>query len=244
MDVKSVDYRNYGIFPTLSKNGLISHSEATGSDEDSGIWIETSENVVLQHSVVTGNVNGIEVSNSDDILITHNEAYNNTVGAAILLLPDIFDDRPGAKRIDVRNNWFHDNNKPNTARPGSVLSFIPAGIGVLYIGVDDSLIADNLLENNDFGGIGIVDYCLVVAGTPFDCTLDPDISPEFLADQSATNNVVQSNVLLNNGTNPGDTPFAFAAADLTLISLEPSNCYEDNFFTSFYSILGLLPECP
>jgi parallel beta-helix repeat protein len=243
VDVKSVDNHNYGIFPTLSKNGLISHSEATGSDEDSGIWIETSENVVLQHSVVSGNVNGIEVSNSDDILITHNEAYNNTVGAAILLLPDIFDDRPGAKRIDVRNNWFHDNNKPNTARPGSVLSYIPAGIGVLYIGVDDSLIADNLLENNDFGGIGIVDYCLVVAGTPFDCALDPDISPEFLADQSAKNNVVQSNVLLNNGTDPGETPFAFAAADLTLISLELSNCYEDNVFTSFFSLLGFLPEC-
>jgi parallel beta-helix repeat protein len=126
IDVESIDNLNYGIFPTLSKNGLISHSKAIGSSLDSGIWVETSENVTVQHSFVSGNVNGLEVSNSDDILLAHNEATGNTVGAAILLLPDIFDDRPGAKRIDLRNNWIHNNNKENTARPGSILSFVPA----------------------------------------------------------------------------------------------------------------------
>ena len=74
IDVESVDNRNYGIFPTLSKNGLITHSRATGSDTDSGIWVETSENVLVTHNFVAENVNGIEVSNSDDILLAHNEA--------------------------------------------------------------------------------------------------------------------------------------------------------------------------
>ena len=72
-------------------------------------------------------MNGFEVSNSDDILRPHNESRNNSVGAAILLLPDIFDDRPGAKRIDLVDNWFHDNNEPNDARPGSILSVVPSG---------------------------------------------------------------------------------------------------------------------
>ena len=152
IDVHSVDNRNYGIFPTLSKNGLISHSSAVGSDHDSGIWVETSENVDVVHNRVEGNVNGFEVSNSDDILLAHNVATNNTVGAAILLLPDIFDDRPGAKRIDLRDNHIHNNNKPNTARPGSILSFVPSGTGVLYLGVDDSIVANNLIENHDFTG--------------------------------------------------------------------------------------------
>ena len=53
-----------------------------------------------------------------------------------------------AKRIDLRDNYIHDNNKPNTARPGSILSFIPPGLGILYLGVDDSLVAGNRVENN------------------------------------------------------------------------------------------------
>lgn len=247
IDVESIDNRNYGIFPTLSKNGLISHSKAIGSSLDSGIWVETSENVTVQHSLVTGNVNGLEVSNSDDILLVHNEAAGNTVGAAILLLPDIFDDRPGAKRIDMRNNWIHDNNKENTARPGSILSFVPSGTGILYLGVDDSTIANNRIENNSFSGVAIADYCLAVLNTPFDCFTgsDPTITPEFLADQSATRNTVINNELDNNGTNPDPAhPFAFAASDLTLLSFEDSNCYAGNRFATFFSIIGALPTCP
>ena len=247
IDVESIDNRNYGIFPTLSKNGLISHSKALGSDLDSGIWIETSENVTLRNSYVAGNVNGIEVSNSDDILIAHNEATDNTVGAAILLLPDIFDDRPGANRIDLRDNWIHGNNKPNTARPGSILSFVPSGTGVLYLGVDRSTIANNRVANNDFTGIAIADYCLTVSGTPYDCSIDPDISLEFLADQAANANVVIDNVLENNGTNVDPSnPFKDAAADLTLLSLGLGDfsCYAGNVFGSYFSTLGILPPCP
>ena len=264
INVESVDNRNYGIFPTLSKNGLITHSRATGSDTDSGIWVETSERVVVTHNFAADNVNGFEVSNSDDILLAHNESTNNTIGAAILLLPDIFDDRAGAKRIDMRDNYIHDNNKDNTARPGSILSFIPGGIGVLYVGVDDSLISGNLIENNDFVGTAIVDYCLPFIGTPFDCSVDPSITPEFLADQAAENNRVVGNVLVENGTNPSPdpdnpNPFAPFAADLTLLTVPPpmpplhGNCYEDNEFETYFSffdtfILGNpnpdLPMCP
>ncbi|MBT8137970.1 MAG: right-handed parallel beta-helix repeat-containing protein [Gammaproteobacteria bacterium] len=245
--VESINNRNYGIFPTLSKNGLISHSKAVGSDLDSGIWVETSENVVVRNSEVSGNVNGLEVSNSDDITLAYNESHDNTVGAAILLLPDIFDDRPGANRIELRGNHIHSNNKPNTARPGSILSFVPSGTGVLYLGVDNSTITNNLIENNDFVGVAIADYCLTVTATPFDCFagMDSSITPEFLADQSATNNMVIDNVVLNNGTNvdPGN-PFGFAAADLSLLSVDPSNCYSGNVFQTAFSILGVLPPCP
>jgi parallel beta-helix repeat protein len=246
VDVSSVDNKNYGIFPTLSRNGLVTHSYATGAN-DSGIWVETSENVRVSHNLVEGNVNGFEVSNSDDILLVHNEARKNTVGMAILLLPDIFDDRPGAKRIDTKDNWIHDNNKDNTARPGSILSSVPKGLGILHLGVDDSLISGNLIENNDFGGIGVVDYCLAVGGSDFDCFTgnDPTITPGFLADQSARNNRVVDNVLVGNGTKAvGD--LAFLAADLTLFVSQDNetNCYEDNLFTKMVSSLGFLPACP
>ncbi len=246
IDVESVDNRNYGIFPTLSKNGLITHSKASGSDLDSGIWVETSENVVVTHNLVEGNVNGFEVSNSDDVLLAHNEARNNSLGIANLLLPDIFDDRAGAKRIDVRDNYIHDNNKENTARPGSILSEVPKGIGILYLGVDDSLISQNRVENNEFSGIAIVDYCLGVATSPdFNCMADSTITPEFLADQAATNNRVEGNALVNNATNPPGGILGTFAADLTLLVLQPNgNCYENNIFDTFKSFAGLIPEPP
>jgi parallel beta-helix repeat protein len=257
--VNSVDNHNYGIFPTLSKNGLISHSTAIGSDHDSGIWVETSENVSVLYSHVEGNVNGIEVSNSDDILLAHNTSTGNTVGAAILLLPDIFDDRPGAKRIDMRDNVIIDNNKDNSARPGSVLSFIPKGIGILYAGVDDSLIEGNLIQDNDFVGVAIADYCAMLQGTDFDCQSDPNMSLEYLLDQAAENNHVIENTFINNGTAPGspeENPFYFAASDMALLTFfqpfpnpEPfppyhGNCYEGNDYTTFFSLFLGAPGVP
>ena len=206
IDVASINNRNYGIFPTLSKNGLILNSRAIGSDLDSGIWVETSENVLVANNLAEGNVNGFEVSNSEHILLLNNESRNNTIGASILLLPDIFDDRPGSRDINLVGNWIHDNNKANTARPGSILSFVPSGTGVIYLAVDDSVIQQNRIENNKFTGVALVDYCLAVTGTPYDCTLDPTITPEFLADQDARNNQVLSNTLVNNGTSAGPTP--------------------------------------
>jgi parallel beta-helix repeat protein len=252
INVHSVDNRNYGIFPTLSRNGLISHSSAIGSDRDSGIWVETSEDVDVLYNHVEGNVNGFEVSNSDDILLAHNTATGNTVGAAILLLPDIFDDRPGAKRIDLLHNHFYANNKENTARPGSILSFVPSGTGVLYLGVDESTISGNLIEDNDYAGIAIADYCVVTSLTPFPCGVDPDTqNPLFLADQAAENNTVIGNTVINNGGNPPPPPLGGFAADLVLLTLPPppppdhGNCYENNVFDTFISLFtGTPPPCP
>jgi len=242
VDVESVDNADYGIFPTLSKNGIVTHSRATGS-HDSGIWVETSENVLVSYNLVEGNVNGFEVSNSDDILLAHNVARHNTVGMAILLLPDIFDDRAGAKRIDMRDNHIHDNNEPNTARPGSILAEVPSGTGILHLGVDDSEIARNRIENNGFSGIAIADYCIAVSLSPFTCAVDPTITDEFLADEGAENNRVVGNILVNNGTNASG-PLFFLAADLTLLS--PShrgNCFEDNVYTTVFPPGLVLPSC-
>jgi parallel beta-helix repeat protein len=265
IDVESINNRNYGIFPTLSRNGLVTHSYATGSDLDSGIWVQSSENTLVTHNLAENNVVGFEISNSDDVLVAHNVTRQNTLGMGILLLPGgEFDERQGANRIDLRDNLIVDNNRENTARPGSALSNVPPGIGVLYQGVDNSLIANNHIENNTFSGIAIVDYCLSVAGTAQQCCESPEqedcdqntLKPGFLPDQTAENNRVESNELINNGTDPVDHPFAFSAADLTLITFpdDHGNCYEDNspsatFFSFWEFFFGnpppwSPPSCP
>lgn len=256
IDVHSDNNPNYGIFPTLSSNGLIAHSRANGAN-DSGIWVETSENVLVSRNVVADNTNGFEVSNSDDIELTHNVARDNTVGFAILLLPDIFDNRAGAKRINMRDNQVLDNNRPNSAREGSILATVPAGTGILHLGVDESEITDNVVSGNKFTGIAIADYCVAVSGGGFACDKDPTITLEFLADQSAHSNKVAGNFAKGNGYDPGpieENPFAFAASDLTLLTLpqypgdDPvhGNCYENNEYDTFFSLIGLgdPPGCP
>lgn len=245
IDVESIDNKNYGIFPTLSRNGLITHSRAVGAD-DSGIWVETSENVQVTYNTVEGNVNGFELSNSDDVLFAHNEVFGNTVGFAVLLLPDIFDDRAGAKRITVRNNRIYNNNKPNTARPGSILASVPPGTGILHLGPDDSLIEGNWIANHDFFGVVIADYCLAVLGTPFSCELDSSVTFEFVKDQNSANNRVVRNEFENNGTDPIDHPFDFAAADISVVTFgDWGNCFEDNVFGTSFTFFGFgdLPAC-
>jgi parallel beta-helix repeat protein len=245
VDVHSVGNKNYGIFPVSSRNGLITRSSAVGAD-DSGIWVETSENVSVTHNRVEGNVNGFEVSNSDDVLLAHNLARGNTIGMAILFLPDIFDVRQDTRRITIRDNRIEANNKPNTATPGSILSGVSPGFGILHVGADDSRIEGNVIEDNDFSGVAIVDYCLANQGGPFDCSVDPEVTPEFVADSEASNNQVVDNLLTNNGTNPNPAdPFSFTASDLGLLTAgDHGNCYAGNIFATFFSTLGVLPPCP
>jgi len=243
VDVESVDNRNYGIFPTLSKNGSIEQSHATGSG-DTGVWVETSQNVRVTDTLVEGNLVGFEVSNSDDIQLAHNESRHNSLGMGIFLLPGLFAERPGAKRITVELNSIHDNNRPNDGPPGTLLAALPNGTGILQIGVDDSLITRNRIENNGLVGVALVDVCVGFAGTDFDCGVNPAVTPAFLADQDATGNRIVANDLVNNGTNPGTQPFAFAASDLALLSFGAGNCYAHNIFTSTFSIAGALPSCP
>ncbi len=246
VDVHSVGNKNYGIFPVSSRNGVITRSSATGAN-DTGIWVETSEDVQVTHNLVEGNVNGFEISNSEDVLVADNEVRGNTVGIGSFFLPDIFAVRGTARRITIRDNWVHDNNRPNTAREGAILSTVPPGTGIVVLGVDDSEISGNLVEDNDFVGIAIADYCAVVQGGPFDCSVDPDVTshPGFVALSEATGNRVEDDVLRRNGTNPEPSPFAFAASDLALLTAgDHGNCFAGNVYETFFSLIGVLPACP
>jgi hypothetical protein len=193
-------------------------------------------------------------------MMIDNEMRNNTIGAAILFLPDIFNNRGSATHNDLINNWIHDNNRPNGARPGSILGFFPTGQGILFAGVDDSLISGNLVENNGFVGIAIADYCGALSQTPFRCPDGPDddFPLGFLLAQAAENNTVVGNFLANNAYNPDPDPdnnpngFAFAAADLSLLTVPPpmppyhNNCFEGNEpdDASFFSLFEFLTEQP
>ena len=244
VDVETVGNKNYGIFPTLSSNGIITHSRASGTN-DSGIWIETSNNVRVTHNVVEDNVNGFEISNSSNITLAHNISRGNAVGLASLYLPDLTDEHDSAAGYIVRDNWFLDNNRPNTARPGSMLSSVPSGTGILHVGADGARFLRNRIEGNDFVGLSIADYCLLVNDTPYNCASDDSVTDVFLASNEANDNQVRDNIIVDNGTNPNPAhPFAAFAADVALLtSAAQDNCFSGNSIETEISLLGELPAC-
>ena len=233
-DIWARNNRNYGIFPALSKNGVITRSRASGAD-DSGIWVETSDNIQVTHSLMEDNVNGFEISNSDDIYAAYNEMRNNTVGAAVFVLQDhLFAIRPDGNRYTLKRNWIHDNNRRNTAT-GGILATMTPGTGILALAMDESRFVENRIENNDAFGLVLADSCVVLKGTDYDCETSP--VPEGFAgelgSQIIEDNRVLRNVFVNNGSKPlTEGPYKGLEGDIVFGSAATaqSNCFAGNIY--------------
>jgi len=225
---ESIDNLENGIWPTLSANGLVKRNVAYGS-EDSALWVEASENVRVLNNEFHHSPTGLEITVSKNIVAKKNHIHHNTTGIGLYhpsaaSLPPLGDDG----HWDIVSNYVHDNNEPNDAPPGSMSADLPAGGGILVLGVDNVNIQKNRVENNSFYGITVVDYCLAVAGSKFDCSSNP---PQ--VESAPDDNTYVSNVLKNNGTAP--IPFGGLetfAADITYLMLETghANCFANNTY--------------
>lgn len=243
---ESVNNLENGIQPMLSANGLVKLNVSYGSD-DSALWVEGSENVRVLKNITHSSPTGIEVTVSNDLIIKKNESYNNSIGMG-LYHPSSASIPPLAGPMvnwKIQDNWVHDNNRANSAPPGSMAAGIPPGGGILLLGVDQTVIQKNLVENNDFYGVAIVDYCLAQGGTPFNCTDNPpDVEP------IPQGNRVLRNTFTNNGTAPDPThPLASFAADMVYIILPggplTGNCFDRNTYDTYGALQGFFPPpCP
>lgn len=202
-----------GIFPVLSTNGLVKRNVSYGS-QDSALWVEASQNIRVVDNDLSGSPTGFEITISSDITAERNHIHHNTVGVGLYgpntaglpedQWPSYWDDG----RWHIHSNYVHDNNAENTAE-GGMPSALPLGVGILALGVHDMDIRWNYVANNDFFGIGLVNYCLAVSPTPFNCHDDPPP-----ADPKPADNLVARNMLVNNHTAPPPGLFASFASDL------------------------------
>ena len=227
----SVNNLNNGIYPTLSANGLVRNNESYGS-LDTAMWVAGSENVRVIGNVLHSSVIGFEITVSNNVEVTQNDIYQNTVGVGLF--------HPGGagnpplpvmKNWNVQQNRIYDNNRVNNAPPGSFQAELPSGVGVLMLGVSDNVISKNTVSGNDFLGIGILGWCTANAatGSPRRCA-DVVLGP-----LSANNNLVSLNKFSDNATNPpAGNPLSEAAADIVYLQgppFEPAgvgNCFEKN----------------
>jgi parallel beta-helix repeat protein len=236
---ESIDNLENGIWPTLSANGLVKKNVAYGS-LDSGLWVEASENVRVIENDLHHNPTGLEITVSKEVTAERNDVHDNTVGIGLYHpaqagLPP-FDPPSDNGFWHIIDNHVHNNNSPNTA-PGGSVAELPPGGGILVLGVDNVDIQGNRIENNNFFGIAMINYCLAVEGTDFDCRLNP---PDF-RDTSPDNNKFISNTLVNNGTDAPPGPFQSIAADIAAVGGR-NNCASDNTATTV-TLLPPLGPC-
>ena len=227
---ESINNLENGIWPTLSANGLVKNNVAYGS-QDSALWVEASENVRVLNNDLHSSPTGLEITVSNEITVESNEVHDNTIGIGLYHpatagLPPL---QPLEKNgyWHIVDNYVHDNNAPNTAAEGSETSQLPYGGGILLLGVDHVDLQNNRVENNDFFGIGMIDYCLAVLGTDFDCAINP---PE-VADTVPDYDQVIGNNLANNHGAPPPGPFEGDAADLLKITIPgtgTTDCFSNN----------------
>ncbi len=195
-----VDTGVYGIFPQLGKNGIVSHNILSGI-EDAAIYVGMSDNVDVVYNQVFESVAGIEIENSRTALVEGNHVYDNTGGILAFVTPGLPIKTCGD--VIIRNNFVLNNNHENFAIPGSIVSNVPAGTGMLIMACDDVVIERNIITGNDSVGIILTDFSLAT-NIPNDPESEPHPNRPKLLD----------NVMRNNGNAPAPVVRAFLAAQL------------------------------
>lgn len=169
-DVKGITFRNlqagwpgkpsakngsYAIYPVQCEDVLIEKCEAYGAS-DAGIYVGQSKSIVVKNNKAYHNVAGIEIENSLNAEVSHNEATGNTGGILVFDLPDLVLKKGG--NVSVFRNNVHHNNYPNFAPKGNIVAKVPQGTGVLLLAATDVEIFDNTITNNQSIGAGVISY--------------------------------------------------------------------------------------
>ncbi len=160
----SVENGAYGIYPVQTTNVLIEDSVAIGAS-DAGIYVGQSNNVVVRNNRAEFNVAGIEIENTIGADVYGNLATNNTGGILVFNLPGLSQIGEGTRIYD---NEVVANNTENFSQPGSVVSVVPAGSGVILLANDQVEVFGNTLTDNRSSNV------VIAAGGTVDITGEDD----------------------------------------------------------------------
>ena len=137
-----------------TENLLVEDTVAIGAS-DAGIYVGQSKNIVVRNNIARDNVAGIEIENSTDADVYGNLAENNTGGILVFNMPDI---PLKGSRTRVYNNDVRTNNLKNFAAPGTAVSGVPTGTGVIVNSNDEVEIFENRISGNATANIILSSY--------------------------------------------------------------------------------------
>ncbi len=209
------------------------------------------ENVRVLNNNLYNSPTGLEITVSKEITVQKNDVHDNTVGIGLYhaAAAGLGPETPGLPAYADNGPWHiisnnvHDNNAPNIGE-GSLVKLLPPGGGILLVGVDKVDLQKNTIENNDFYGVAIVDYCLSRRRIAHCRRRLPDTVPD--------DNQVIKNKLANNHGAPPEGPFQTLAADILEVVIPgtgTNNCFSKNVITNTSPLEAvtipdpLAPEC-
>lgn len=143
----------YSVYPTLSSYVVVEFCEVEGAS-DAGLYVGSVEHGTVRHNRVHGNVAGIEVENSEDVVVYDNEAFENAGGMFALQEPGLA--RRQNTNVLLRDNRVYDNNGCNFAKPNTTVAAIPSGTGMMSLGGVSIEFRDNEVSGNGTAGLLIV----------------------------------------------------------------------------------------
>jgi parallel beta-helix repeat protein len=201
---------DYATYPSCSNNGQIAFNRAKGGG-DTCIYVGNDVEASIIGNVAADCTVGVQVVNSDNVIIRGNTVTGNSTG--ILAIVDPFNPRTETSDVLIAANRINANNRPNTSTEGD-LERIPSGAGILIVGSDNVRIRTNEVTDNNTLGVAILQNPLA--------SQDPrNIDPNPNGDE------VRRNVVIKNGAHPSP---GLPGADLFYDGSGNGNCFAQNKF--------------
>ena len=175
----------YGLYPVECVGVLVEDCSVTGIS-DAGIYVGQSKDIVVRNNVTYGNVTGIEIENSVNALVENNEVYDNAGGILVFLLPN----NPSKVSLNCRiiNNYIYENNHVNFGEPGSIVSNVPQGTGLMIMAGDSVEVTGNRFHDNQSFGASVIGLDLFF-GEDFVYDVDPIPDACWLHNNDFRNNI-------------------------------------------------------
>lgn len=181
----------YGIYPVQTTNVLIEDNVAIAAS-DAGIYVGQSEQIIVRGNRAQYNVAGIEVENSVGADVYNNTTVANTGGILVFNMPGIPKRGYGTRVFD---NDVYDNNTKNFAAPGTAVSGVPTGSGIMVNSNDQVEIFNNRISGNNTANIVISSYFSANYAGQRKVAAQFDPYPELI--------YIYDNVMSGSGTAPG-----------------------------------------
>ncbi len=169
----------YGLYPVGCDGVRIERCLVEGA-RDAGIYVGQSRHVLVADCESRGNVAGIELENTSQGEVRGCHAHDNTSGILVFNLPDL--PVQGGKNDDVHDNLVENNNLPNFAAKGTIVSKVPPGSGMILLAASENELHHNDVRNNLTTGIVIVSYIEALFGNTSDKTFDHFPKKNFVHD--------------------------------------------------------------
>jgi parallel beta-helix repeat protein len=155
---------SYAIYPVNSTDVVVEDSEAFAG-ADSGIYVGQTTNCAIRRNHVHDNVGGIEIENSTNCEVYDNVVEHNTAGILVFEIPSL---PARGSTTSVHHNEICSNDTPNFGYPGTTVSGVPAGIGIMLLAAHHVEVHHNHICGDDSTGILLISYRTSMMPPPVD----------------------------------------------------------------------------